>query len=89
MPLNRQNDSQKTPASLLRQYALASELPFLLVGSTLIAGFLGYLLDAWLHTKPWLMIALGALGFAVGVRELLRRLGQNDDSSDTSTRSGS
>jgi F0F1-type ATP synthase assembly protein I len=85
--MNPRNDSPKTPTSALRQYALASELPFLLVGATVIAGFFGYLLDGWLHTKPWLMIVLGGLGFAAGVRELLRRLGQNDD--DSSHRSGS
>lgn len=80
----QRNDSAKGRGDALRQYALASELPFLLVGATILGGFSGYLLDAWLHTKPWLMILLGALGFAVGVRELLRRLGQNDDPSNRS-----
>ena len=40
-----------------------------------VAGYLlGALLDRWLHTKPWLMLILGALGFFAGVREVLRRL---------------
>jgi ATP synthase protein I len=58
--------------------ALAMELPFLLVGSALAGGALGYLLDRWLHTKPWLMIVLGAIGFGVGVRDMLRRLRKDD-----------
>lgn len=57
-----------------RQFALVMELPFVLVGSVLISGFLGYLLDGWLKTRPWLMIVLGAVGFYAGLREVLRRL---------------
>ncbi|HSY59449.1 MAG TPA: AtpZ/AtpI family protein [Terriglobales bacterium] len=61
-----------------RQAALAMELPFLIVGGALVGGFFGYLLDRYLHTKPYLMLVLGAAGFAVGVRDLIRRLGKDD-----------
>lgn len=50
------------------------ELPFTLVGAVLFAGAIGFFLDKWLHTKPWLMLALGILGFIGGVREVIRRL---------------
>jgi len=50
------------------------ELPFTLVGAVLLAGAIGFFLDKWLHTKPWLMLALGILGFIGGVREVIRRL---------------
>ncbi|HVO58475.1 MAG TPA: AtpZ/AtpI family protein [Dongiaceae bacterium] len=56
------------------QSALAMELPFTLVGAVVFGGLLGYFLDRWLHTAPWLMLVLGGLGFAGGVREVLRRL---------------
>ena len=56
------------------QSALAMELPFTLVGAVLFAGGLGYLLDRWLHTGPWLMMVLGGLGFVAGIREVIRRL---------------
>lgn len=68
----------KRPGSVARQFALATELPFLLVGGVVAGGFLGYLLDRWWHTKPVLMILLGAVGFFVSLRDLLRRL-QKDD----------
>jgi len=54
--------------------ALALELPFTLVGPIAVAAAIGYLLDHWLHTRPWLTLILGALGFVAGVREVLRRL---------------
>ena len=57
-----------------RQMAIAMELPFILVGTLLVGGLLGYLLDRWLHTKPILMLVLGGLGFIAGLREILRRL---------------
>jgi len=53
------------------------DLPFVLVGAVLVGGILGYFLDRWLHTKPYLMLVLGAVGFSVGVRDVLRRLSKN------------
>ena len=58
--------------------ALAMELPFLLAGATLVGGLFGYLLDRWLHTKPYLMILIGAVGFFAGLRDMLRRLQKSE-----------
>lgn len=54
--------------------ALALELPFTLAGAIVAGGAIGFFLDKWLHTGPWLMIVLGGLGFVAGVREVIRRL---------------
>ena len=54
--------------------ASAMEVPFTIVGAVVFGGFLGYLLDKWLHTEPWLMAAFGAIGFVGGTREVIRRL---------------
>lgn len=54
--------------------ALAFELPFSLVGPVVVGGAIGYFLDHRLHTRPWLTLILGAIGFFAGVREVLRRL---------------
>jgi ATP synthase protein I len=54
--------------------ALALELPFTLVGAIAVGVAMGYFLDRWLHTKPWLTLVFGALGFFAGVREVLRRM---------------
>jgi F0F1-type ATP synthase assembly protein I len=54
--------------------AVAMELPFTFAGAILLAGGAGYLLDRWLDSKPIFMLALGALGFIAGVREVIRRL---------------
>jgi ATP synthase protein I len=72
---------RKDQGGVTRQFAMAMELPFLLVGGALVGGLLGFFLDRWLHTKPWLMLVVGGLGFAVGVRDMLRRL-QKDDPDD-------
>ena len=60
------------------QAALAMELPFTIVGGVLLGGVLGYFLDRWLHTKLIFTLVLGALGFAGGLKEVLRRLAQSD-----------
>jgi ATP synthase protein I len=68
----------KPSGGAMRQLALATELPFLVAGGALVGGLIGYGLDHWLHTKPYLMIIVGALGFFVGVRDMLRRLERSD-----------
>lgn len=60
------------------QAALAMELPFTIVGAVLLGGVLGYFLDHWLHTKLIFTLVLGGLGFAGGLKEVLRRLAQSD-----------
>jgi F0F1-type ATP synthase assembly protein I len=60
--------------TISQQFAMATELPFVLVGTIAVGGAIGYFLDGWLHTKPILMIVLGFLGFFGGLREVLRRL---------------
>jgi F0F1-type ATP synthase assembly protein I len=54
--------------------ALAMELPFTMVGAIAVGAAIGFFADRWLHTGHILTIVLGALGFAAGVREVLRRL---------------
>src|SRR5205823_12947236 len=54
--------------------ALALELPFTLVGLIAVGAAMGYFLDRWLHTRPWLTLVLGGLGCFAGVREVLRLL---------------
>jgi ATP synthase protein I len=56
------------------QAAMAMELPFVLVAAVVVGGLIGYFLDRWLHTKPWLLILFGGVGFYAGVRDVLRRL---------------
>lgn len=62
------------PGNFSTQFAMAMELPFVLVGAVLLGGLLGFFLDRWLHTKPVLMLLFGALGFFGGVRDIIRRL---------------
>jgi len=77
---DRQDDNNFSPTGAQRivrysrQAAIAMEIPFTLAGSVVVAGFLGYLLDAWLHTSPWLMTALGALGFVTGTWQVIHKV---------------
>jgi ATP synthase protein I len=81
MPLesNDKPDPDVSPAenrarSFSQQSAMAMELPFIFVGCIVVGGAIGYFLDAWLHTKPALMLVFGVLGFIAGLRDILRRL---------------
>jgi ATP synthase protein I len=76
-PPPQQPRKRSDPAS--RQFAVALELPFVMVSAIVVGGFFGYLLDRWLHTKPVLMLILGGVGFYAGVRDVLRRLARSGD----------
>ena len=43
-----------------------------LVGCPLGGGIVGWLLDRWFGTKPWLMLVMLFLGFAVGIWNVIR-----------------
>ena len=62
------------PGRFVNQLAAALDLPFVLVGAVVIGAGAGYLLDGRLGTSPVLFLILGALGFAAGIYEVLRRL---------------
>ena len=65
--------AEKQAASFSRQFAIAMELPFILVSAIVVGGLLGFFLDRWLHSAPYLMLVLGFLGFFGGLRDVLRR----------------
>lgn len=80
------NSSQK-PASdkaknFSNQFALAMELPFILVAAVVVGGLMGYFLDRWLHTRMVFTFLLGALGFFAGIRDILRRFPGSRDGSN-------
>jgi ATP synthase protein I len=80
VPEDKKNsDLQSSPVlektkQVTNDSAIAMELPFTLVGAVVFGGLLGYFLDKWLHTTPWLLLVFGGLGFIAGVREVIRRL---------------
>jgi ATP synthase protein I len=68
------DSSGKKPAEFVQQSVVGMELPFTFVGAVALGGFIGYFLDKWLHTGPWLMTVFGCFGFAAGILEIARRL---------------
>jgi len=68
----------KGPGSLMRQLALAMELPFVMIGGVVIGGGIGYLIDRWAHTSPLFTLIGGLLGFGGGIWDILRRLLRED-----------
>ena len=46
----------------------------MIVIAMLLFGGMGFFLDKWLHTSPWLMIGLGIIGFVAGMMNMIRRV---------------
>ncbi len=45
-----------------------------LVGCTIIGGVMGYFLDDWLGTGPWLLMIMTILGIIAGFRNVLQEV---------------
>jgi ATP synthase protein I len=70
--------SPKERAGLIRQVALALQLPLMLVAPVCVGAAIGYFVDRWLRTGPAFMIILVMVGFAIGVRDTIRSLSKEE-----------
>jgi ATP synthase protein I len=58
--------------------SLAMRLGVELVVSTVVGALLGYLLDSWLGTRPWIMVAGVLLGGIAGFRTVYQMATSNE-----------
>ncbi len=59
---------------LIRQIASYSTLGLEMGLSVAVGAIIGYYLDKWLHTDPWLLIVFLIFGVIAGFRSLYRAL---------------
>ena len=55
-----------------KAYALGMRVALEMIAAFIGGGVIGWILDGWLGTSPWMLILWVALGFAAGVRSALR-----------------
>jgi ATP synthase protein I len=60
------------PQSTNRKSAIAYSAAFSLFGAVVAGLLVGWLLDRWLGTKPWLLVAGVTLGSVAGFYEFIR-----------------
>ncbi|WP_174293088.1 AtpZ/AtpI family protein [Sphingomonas bacterium] len=60
------------PRAPAKGYAQGSRILAELIGAPTGAALIGWLLDRWLGTAPWLMLGLLVLGFVVAFRNVYR-----------------
>jgi len=58
--------------------SMAMRLGVELVVSTVVGALLGYLLDSWLGTRPWIMVAGVVLGGIAGFRTVYQIATSNE-----------
>ena len=58
----------------VRRLAELSSIALILPSSIAVGLFLGYLLDRWLGTAPWLLLIFTVLGIVSGLLSLFRAL---------------
>ncbi len=58
----------------IRRLAELSSIALILPSSIAVGLFMGYFLDRWLGTAPWLLLIFTVLGIVSGLLSLLRAL---------------
>ncbi|MGB9691747.1 MAG: AtpZ/AtpI family protein [Candidatus Sumerlaeaceae bacterium] len=62
----------------MRRVSLGVTIPTTFAAAVVVGVALGYGLDRWLGTEPWLTLVFLALGFVAGIREMLSVLKKMD-----------
>lgn len=65
-------EEQQDRANRSRGMAYGLRMSTELVAAILVGGFMGYMLDMWLGTRPWLFLVFMMLGFSAGILNILR-----------------
>ena len=68
------NDDEDKDKSVYKQLFNASTVGMALVSGILVGGVMGYFLDKWLGTSPWLLFIFLIFGFIAGVKNALHYL---------------
>ncbi|MDY5050013.1 MAG: AtpZ/AtpI family protein [Candidatus Mucispirillum faecigallinarum] len=68
------NDDEDKDKSVYKQLFNASTVGMALVSGILVGGVMGYFLDKWLGTSPWLLFVFLIFGFIAGVKNALHYL---------------
>ena len=63
-----QNDAEKKGSFLGSAFKLGTEL----VAAVVVGTIIGFILDSWFGTKPWLIITFFFLGAAAGILNVIR-----------------
>ena len=62
------NNDNNNPASLGMALKLSTEM----VAAVLVGTIIGYILDSWFDSKPWLIIIFFFVGAAAGITNVVR-----------------
>ena len=63
-----QSDKNNEKSSFGKAFQLSTEL----VSAVLVATIIGFILDNWFDTKPWLIIIFFFIGVATGIINVIR-----------------
>ena len=75
---NFSNDAEKKGSFMGSAFKLGSEL----VAAVAVGTIIGFILDSWFDTKPWLIIIFFFLGAAAGMLNVIRTANQMQKKED-------
>jgi F0F1-type ATP synthase assembly protein I len=80
--------SQNEDKSLRKQMYTYGNLGLEMLVAVFVGAFGGYLLDRWLHTRPWLLLVGFVLGAAAGYRNIFKLMAAEGKKENGNKKSG-
>ena len=68
----RTREAQGSSGMTGKGVVMGNRVASTMLGYPLGAGIIGWLIDGWTHTRPWIMLVLLFLGFAAACLEVVR-----------------
>lgn len=65
------NKQGKEEQSVYKEVMNASSVGMAVVAGMVVGGFMGYFLDKWLNTSPWLLFVFLIFGFIAGIKNAI------------------
>lgn len=67
----KNDDNEEKDKSIYKQFFNASTVGMALVSGMLVGGAMGYFLDKWLGTAPWLLFVFLIFGIIAGIKNAI------------------
>ena len=65
---NKRKDSQSRSSVVGNAFKISTEL----VSTVVVASIIGFILDSWFDTKPWLIIVFFVIGITAGIMNVVK-----------------
>ncbi len=69
--MDKKDNQQEDKGAVYKEIINASSVGMAVVAGMLVGGVMGFFLDKWLNTSPWLLFIFLVFGFIAGIKNAI------------------